>query len=97
MTDAWRTLRELPKPTLAALFDGGSDRVEQLSVRFEMEENGLLFDWSKTHLDAAHIAAFEALAAAVDFDGARLRLLTGEIVNPTENRAAEHTAQRGIG
>ena len=25
------------------------------------------------------------------------RLFAGEVVNPTENRAAEHTAQRGIG
>ena len=94
---AWQTLQGLPKPALAALFDGNADRVDQFSVRFELEENGLLFDCSKMHLDTAHIAAFEALAQAADFDAARERLLTGEIVNPTENRAAEHTAQRGIG
>jgi len=58
---------------------------------------GILFDWSKTHLDAAHIAGFEALAAAMNFDGRRAQLLGGEKINNTEGRAAEHTAQRGIG
>jgi glucose-6-phosphate isomerase len=56
-----------------------------------------LFDWSKTHLDDAHLAGFLGLADAVGFAARREALLAGEIVNPTEGRAAEHTAQRGIG
>ena len=95
--EAWETLRRLDKPTLPDLFASDSNRLDLLTQRFELAENGILFDWSKTHLDAQHIASFEALARAVDFVGARERLLTGQIVNPTENRAAEHTAQRGIG
>ncbi len=97
IADAWDALRKLPKPTLTGLFDSDAGRVDKMSCRFEMQENGILFDWSKTHLDAAHTAAFETLAEAADFEGARERLLTGQIVNPTENRAAEHTAQRGMG
>ncbi len=63
----------------------------------ELPEGGILFDWSKTHLDADLISGFEALAQAAGFAEARAKLLGGEIVNPTEGRAAEHTAQRGIG
>ena len=39
--------------------------------RIELEEGGILFDWSKTHLDRAVIAAFEELAEATDFAGMR--------------------------
>ena len=94
---AWDALHKLDKPALADLFASDPERVGRLADRFELADNGILFDWSKTHLDQPHIEAFEALADAVGFAGARERLLSGEIVNPTENRAAEHTAQRGIG
>ncbi len=94
---AWNTLRGLPKPTLADLFAADAQRLEKLSARIELSEGGMLFDWSKTHLDDAHIEAFVGLAQAAGFAGAREALLTGAIVNPTEDRAAEHTAQRGIG
>jgi glucose-6-phosphate isomerase len=60
-------------------------------------EGGVLFDWSKTHLTDEILGDFEALAAAADFVGARRRLFAGEIVNPTEGRAAEHPALRGVG
>lgn len=94
---AWRALQALDRPRLADLFAVDPSRVERLSARLELGEGGLLFDWSKTHLDDAHLEAFEGLAQAMDFAGARHALLAGAIVNPTEGRAAEHTAQRGIG
>ncbi|TYC86939.1 glucose-6-phosphate isomerase [Novosphingobium sp. BW1] len=102
MTDAiWDALKGLAKPSLTELFDGDSQRLDKLSTRFELGEEETLgeirFDWSKTHLDDAHIAAFEELAGAMDFAGRRAALFAGEIVNPTEGRAAEHTAQRGVG
>ncbi len=102
MADAiWDKLKGLEKPTLVELFAGDPQRLDTLSTRFELGEEETLgeirFDWSKTHLDAAHIAAFEELARAMDFDGRRKALFAGEIVNPTEGRAAEHTAQRGVG
>ena len=58
----------------------------------------MLFDWSKTHLTDALLAGFEALAEAAGLRrAARGKLFAGEVVNPTEDRAAEHTALRGVG
>ena len=93
----WGRLKSLPKPTLAELFAGSATRVADLSTRLELPEGGILFDWSKTHLDAAHVGAFAALAEAMDFTGRRAALFAGDIVNVTEGRPAEHTAQRGVG
>lgn len=97
---AWDKLRGLPIRTLAELFADPA-RVEKLSARLQWGEGetagGVLFDWSKTHLDDALLDAFEDLADACDFAGKRAALLSGARINVTEGRAAEHTAQRGIG
>ena len=94
---AWDQLKALPKPALTELFAAEAGRLELLSTRLELPGGGIRFDWSKTHLDAAHIAAFEALAHATGFGARRAALLGGEVVNVTEGRAAEHTAERGLG
>jgi len=95
--EAWRALALHPDPTLAELFAEDPDRLEKLSARIELGEVGILFDWSKTHLTEQLLGEFEALAEAADFDAMRERLFAGEVVNPTENRAAEHSALRGVG
>ena len=97
--EAWKTLSDLPQRTLGELFAGDAGRVAKLSGRIELggESGGVLFDWSKTHLDDDLLDRFEALAGAADFAGMRARLFAGEVVNPTEGRAAEHTALRGVG
>ena len=92
----WARLEALEKPSLQRLFQDPA-RLGLLSTRFELPGGVIRFDWSKTHLDAAHIAAFEELAAATDFAGKRLAMFSGEAINVTEGRAVEHTAQRGIG
>ena len=98
---AWAGLKALPRHSLADLFAADPARLALLSQRLELPEaaggGGIRFDWSKTHLDAAHLAAFASLAEAVDFAGSRAALLSGAPINVTEGRAAEHTAQRGIG
>lgn len=97
----WSKLQGLDKPTLTQLFDADSGRLNTFATRFNLGEEesstGILFDWSKTHLDTAHVAAFEELAQAQGFADRRAALFAGEIVNPTEGRAAEHTALRGVG
>lgn len=97
----WNKLEGLEKPTLAQLFAADPNRLDLFSTRFELggEESScsMLFDWSKTHLDAAHVAAFEELAGTMDFASRRAALFAGDVVNTTEGRAAEHTAQRGVG
>ena len=95
--EAWNALAKLSDPTLAELFARDPGRVERLSGRIELGENGILFDWSKTHLDEDVLAMFETLAGAADFAGMRAKLFAGEVVNPSEGRAAEHTALRGVG
>ena len=94
--EAWKTLSDLPKPTLEDLFAADPRRVEKLSGRIELggESGGVLFDWSKTHLDDALLDRFEALAGATDFAGMRARLFAGEVVNPTEGSAVCSAARR---
>lgn len=94
---AWNTLQALPKPGLKELFAADEGRVGRLSTRLDLPGGGVLFDWSKTHLDEAHLAGFFSLAEAAGFAARRAALFAGDIVNPTEGRAAEHTAQRGVG
>ncbi|RVQ69419.1 glucose-6-phosphate isomerase [Croceicoccus ponticola] len=100
MTDAaacWNRLEELPMKTLKALFAADANRVDRFTDSLALPGGNVLFDWSKTHLSSDLITAFEALAQAAGFAGAREVMLTGGIANPTEGRAAEHTAQRGMG
>lgn len=89
----WNQIAALPRPTLSQLFAEDAGRVKKYSIK----QGGILFDFSKTHLDDAICAQFSALAGAMDLSAARERLFTGMVVNPTENRAAEHTAERGSG
>jgi len=94
---AWARLAGLPQATLAELFAADAGRVGKLATRMEWGESGALFDWSKTHLTDDLLAGFETLADASQFTEMRRRLFAGEVVNPTENRAALHPALRGVG
>ena len=95
-TALWAELAALPRPTLSALF-GDPGRLQRFSTALDLPGGTIRFDWSKTHLDAAHVAGFERLARSTQFAARRAALFAGEIVNPSEHRAAEHTAQRGLG
>ena len=95
--DAWKAIALHPDPTLEELFAADAERVAMLAARLEWGETGALFDWSKTHLTDDLLADFERLAEASDFPEMRRRLFEGEVVNPTEGRAAEHSALRGVG
>ena len=79
--------------TLAQLFEGDPDRLSALTL----DVDGLHFDWSKTHLTPTLVARFADLAHAAGLTAARQRLFAGEVVNPTEGRAATHPAERGSG
>ena len=92
----WNALENLDRPDLAELF-GDAGRVDRYAATLELPGGPILFDWSKTHLSAEVEAALMAIAAGQDLEGQRARLLEGAIVNPSEGRAAEHPAQRGIG
>ncbi|HWK36647.1 glucose-6-phosphate isomerase [Sphingomonas sp.] len=89
----WTQVEALDPPALLDLFAADPGRVARLSVDLP----GLHFDFSKTHLDAAALAAFQALAKSAGLAARRDALFAGEEVNTSEHRAAEHTAERGEG
>lgn len=93
---AWSALEALPRQTLKELF-ADKGRLDLLGTRLELPGGAIRFDWSKTHLSAAHLAAFEALAEATGFAARRAAMFAGKAINTTEGRAVEHTAQRGLG
>jgi glucose-6-phosphate isomerase len=78
---------------LDELFAAEPDRLSRLSF----EVAGIYFDWSKTHLDASLIERFSERAERMGFAAARDALFAGAVVNPSENRAATHVAERGSG
>jgi glucose-6-phosphate isomerase len=79
--------------SLGDLFAAEPDRLSRLTL----DEGGIHFDFSKTHLDAQLLAGFAQLAAERDLAGAREALFSGQPVNVSEGRAAEHSAERGQG
>jgi glucose-6-phosphate isomerase len=89
----WAALESHGGSSLIELFRSEPDRLSRLVV----DQSGIRFDFSKTHLDGALLEAFAALAEARDLAGARDALFRGETVNVTEGRAAEHIAERGQG
>ncbi|HEX8653874.1 MAG TPA: glucose-6-phosphate isomerase [Allosphingosinicella sp.] len=93
MDEAWAAVEQAEAVPLAQLFAAEPDRLQRLVI----EQAGIRFDFAKTHLSPLILAAFERLAEAQDLGGAREALFSGAIVNPTEARAAEHSAERGQG
>lgn len=96
MTDtaaAWSAIEAEPRRTLSSLFEQEPDRLS----RFTLEETGIRFDWSKTHLSKTLLGKFAALAETAGLAAARDALFAGKAVNTSEGRAAEHAAERGEG
>lgn len=89
----WLALDAHEPDTIAQLFEGDSERVAKLTI----EQSGIRFDFSKTHLDDVALSAFADLSNAAGLQQTRDALFAGAVVNPTEGRAAEHTAERGNG
>lgn len=57
----------------------------------------LLVDVSKQRIDGEALQAIAAFSEAQGFHEKRAAMFAGDIVNPTESRAATHTALRGVG
>lgn len=92
-TPDWTAIETLPRTPLTDLFAADKDRLASLTT----DVAGIHFDFSKTHLDAAALEAFAALAKSAGLAAKRDALFAGEAVNVTEGRAAEHSAERGEG
>jgi len=92
-TDAWAALQHMalrPQPRILDLFAGEPTRVQALSV----DVAGLHIDLSRLPVSALHVEALAALAAEADLPGWRSKLVAGDIVNPSEGRAATHMQLR---
>ncbi|KPQ13681.1 MAG: glucose-6-phosphate isomerase Pgi [Rhodobacteraceae bacterium HLUCCO18] len=74
------------------LFDD-PDRAEVYSCR----TGGMLFDYSKTHLDAKAMALLLELARGAEVPARREAMFAGAKINETEGRAVLHTALRAPG
>ena len=93
MAADWSTIESLPQTPLLDLFANDPNRLASLSL----DVAGIHFDWSKTHLTREAVTAFADLAKASGLAAKRDALFGGEVVNVTEGRAVEHTAERGEG
>jgi glucose-6-phosphate isomerase len=82
-----------PGRTIEQLFADEPDRLSRMSI----EAAAIYFDWSKTHLDAKILEEFTKRAESAGFAAARDALFAGDVVNPSEGRAATHVAERGSG
>jgi len=91
---AWQALARWQPQSLTDLVAADPDARLQALVRSVAD---IRFDFAKTHLDDAAISILSNLAEAQDFAGRRKTLFAGGIANPTEGRAAEHSAERGDG
>ena len=91
---AWRILqregRRLADIPLRTLLEE-PDRPRQLTL----QAAGLIADFSKQRIDGGVIDALVGVATSARLPEARKQLFAGDIVNPTEKRAALHTALRG--
>jgi len=62
---------------------------------FSLRVGPLYANFARQRIDRQALDALFALAGRCDFPGALQRLVDGDAVNPTEHRAALHTALRG--
>ncbi|MBI1391635.1 MAG: glucose-6-phosphate isomerase [Alphaproteobacteria bacterium] len=66
----------------------------QRAADFSVEAAGVFLDFSKNKISREALAALLALANAVDVAGGIKRMVSGERINATENRAVLHVALR---
>lgn len=92
---AWEELARLEKAAagrrIADLFEDG----ERLAL-FTARAGSMLFDFSKTNIDAATLAALFDLAQQADVASHREAMFSGAKINETEGRAVLHTALRNL-
>ncbi|RKP52602.1 glucose-6-phosphate isomerase [Trinickia fusca] len=72
----------------------GEQGNESRAERFTLEGGGLVADFSKNRITDETLRLLVALARETGVEARRDAMFAGEIVNPTEKRAALHTALR---
>ena len=92
----WTELKQLAAEAtgrdMIRLFDAADDRAVDFAVRFD----GMLFDYSKTHITQGARNALINLAQARGVAARRDAMFAGDVINFTENRPVLHVALRNI-
>ncbi|QJB68289.1 glucose-6-phosphate isomerase [Parasphingorhabdus halotolerans] len=78
---------------LIELFAEQKDRVN----KYSFDQSSIYFDFSKTHLNDDLLIELSDFAKKQGIEQKIQALFNGDIVNVSEHRAAEHTAERGVG
>ena len=90
----WHTLKthadSCRSRSIASLFDNDPERAKGFSRTI----GGLFIDFSKQNISDETLSLLLALAEACDVEGWRDKMMSGEKINTTENRAVLHTALR---
>ncbi|WOE76624.1 glucose-6-phosphate isomerase [Alterisphingorhabdus coralli] len=99
MTQSWAWLDKAAAAStpIEDMFAEDSERLSRLSLDVNCGDATLYFDFSKTHLTTDDVGRFAEMAEKFHLSAARERLFGGEVINITEERAAEHSAERGTG
>ncbi|MFC3168687.1 glucose-6-phosphate isomerase [Paracoccus fontiphilus] len=96
MTDIWSRLKSHRQAQgdsrIGDLFDADPAR----ALAFCTDADGMVFDWSKTMIDAGARDLLVELAEGADLAGRREAMFTGRKINETEGRAVLHTALRNL-
>ncbi|MDP5306041.1 glucose-6-phosphate isomerase [Paracoccus spongiarum] len=96
MTDLWSRLTShrisQGDQRITDLFEADAGR----AAAFCTEADGLVFDWSKTMIDAPARDLLLALAQGADIAERRAAMFRGDRINETEDRAVLHTALRNL-
>ena len=93
---ALASLEAHKKAVLATDVSGEFARDPDRFERFHVMLDDLLFDFSKQRIEALTVGLLVALAIAAEVEAKREAMFRGDIVNPTEHRAALHTALRDL-
>ncbi|RJL21148.1 glucose-6-phosphate isomerase [Paracoccus siganidrum] len=96
MTTIWNRLADYRAAQgdtrITDLFEADPDRAEN----FATQADGLVFDWSKTLIDAGARDLLLELARGADLEARREAMFAGARINETEGRAVLHTALRNL-
>ena len=90
-TRMWDVLKDSARRSIVDLMQD-ADRADAFSV----EADGLLFDYSKTTMDAAARDALLQIARRKAVEARRDAMMSGQKINETEARAVLHTALRNL-
>ena len=96
VTEAFADLRALKESALARPLPAAFAEDPYRFVKFQARLDDLLFDFSKQIVFDDTLDALVKLAEAAEVEAKREAMFSGAVVNPTERRAALHTALRDV-